>query len=74
MDPPLLLAAHTLRRRALLIPILLLAGTAGAQSPGAEAEAYTNVTATRELARRLGTGIAVRRFVDRAESFLSKYP
>ena len=73
LAPPLRSRWHTLRRRALLIPILLLAGTAEAQSPDGR-EAYTNVRAARELARRLGTRPAVRAFVKQAERFLERFP
>ena len=74
LDRPLRLAGHTLRRCAYFIPILLLAGTAGAQSPEAEREAYTKVTAAREYARRLGTRRAIDTFVTQAERFLKRFP
>lgn len=74
LDPPLRLPRCTLRVCASLILILLLAGTAGAQSPAAEGEAYTKVRKARDLARRLGTREQVRAFREVAEAFLERYP
>jgi len=74
MEPPLLLDSCTLRSRALPILILLLAGTAGAQAPRAEGEAYSKVREARELARRLGTPATVRSFEEVAQAFLDAHP
>jgi len=74
MDPPLQSCWCTLRRCATPVLILLLAGTAGAQSPAEEGEAYNNVREARNLARRLGNRPSIRSFREKAEAFLDRYP
>lgn len=62
-----------MRAHAIVIPLMLFALTAAAQAPG-EAAAYKKIEEARAIARRIGTGSAVRAFRRHAESFLEKFP